>query len=228
MAFLESVHHVREVANLHTGDLSQFLDIGFPSSGFDVHTCVRTPSRQHAHLCGRIFLHHLVPLQAVCRIVGRTNELYVVVLHQSARTELRVVGDEVVALVIDSTCGLGIQTLLDTESCLELQMGPVVKRVAESIRNGLCPFLELLPVGSVFACAETLVHSVGTHCAPFVVVAHEPDLCDGFETFVLGNHLRNKVAVIIDNRHFSRMIVIQLLCGLCLQQEIFVHERLHN
>ena len=151
-----------------------------------------------------------------------------IVLHQSARTELRIVGNQVVALVIDGTCGLGVQTLLDAESGLELQMSPVVERVAESIRNGLRPFLKFLPVGGVLTGAETLIHSVGTHSAPFVVVAHEPDLCDGFETFVLGNHLRNKVAVIIDNRHFSRMIVIQFLCGLCLQQEIFVHESFHK
>ena len=169
-----------------------------------------------------------MPLEAVSRIVGRTNEFHTVVFHESTRTELRIVRNEVIALVVDRTCGLRIQTLFDTKSGLELQMGPVVERVAERIRNGLCPLLELLPVRSVFACAVFLVYSVRTHSAPFVVVAHEPDLCDGFKTLVLGNHLRNKVAVIIDNRHLCRMIVIQLLCGLGLQQEIFVHECFHN
>ena len=119
-----------------------------------------------------------MPLQAVGRVIGRADQFYAVVLHQSLRAELRVIRYEVVALVVDGACSLRIQTLLDTESGLELQMCPVVQRVAESIRHGLSPFLELLPVRRILTGAVALVYTVAAHSAPLVVVTHEPDLCD--------------------------------------------------
>ena len=36
------------------------------------------------------------------------------------------------------------------------------------------------------------------------------------------------MAVIVDDGHLGRMLVIQLLCSFGLQQEVFVHEFLHT
>ena len=41
-------------------------------------------------------------------------------------------------------------------------------------------------------------------------------------------HLGNQVAVVIDNRHFSRMFMIQLLRSFCLKQEVFIHKVFHK
>ena len=166
-------------------------------------------------------------LQRIYGVVRRAHNLYVVVLHQTARRELRVVLDQVIALVVNLLGGLGIQTLLYPKSRLQLQMCPVIKRVTERIRHRLCPFLKLLPVGRIAARAVTLRHPVRTHGTPLVVVAHQPNLCNRVETFVLGHHLRNQVAVIIDNRHLRRVLVVELLRCISLQEEIFVHECFH-
>ena len=61
-----------------------------------------------------------MPFERISRIIGRTNELHTIVFHEALRTEFRIIGDEIVTLVVDGTRGLGIQTLLDTESGLEL------------------------------------------------------------------------------------------------------------
>ena len=48
---------------------------------------------------------------------------------------------------------------------------------------------------------------------------------DRFKLVVVSYHLRDKVTVIVDDRHFSRMLVIQLLRSFCLQQEVDVYKR---
>ena len=106
--------------------------------------------------------------------------------------------------------------------------GPVVQRVAHGIGNGLGPFLELFPVGSVLACTVAFVYAVGTHGAPLVVVASEPDFGQRTELVVVGHHLGDEVAVVVDNRHLGRMFVVERLCSFGLQQEVFIHKFLHN
>jgi len=58
-------------------------------------------------------------------------------------------------------------------------------------------------------------------------MATKPQLGDALKLVIAGNHLGDEVAVIIDDWHLCRMIVIEFLCGLSLQQEILVHELFH-
>ena len=104
----------------------------------------------------------------------------------------------------------------------------MVEWIAEGVRNGLSPFLKLLPVGCVLTCAESFVNSVRTHCTPLIVVAHKPYLCNRLETFVLCYHLRDEVTMVVDDRHLLCVFVIEFLSGFCLQQKILVHECFHN
>jgi hypothetical protein len=45
---------------------------------------------------------------------------------------------------------------------------------------------------------------------------------------VAGNHFGNQVTVVVNDGHFSRMIVEKILRGFGIQQEVFVHELFHN
>jgi hypothetical protein len=60
------------------------------------------------------------------------------------------------------------------------------------------------------------------------VVASQPQFGDAAELVVVGHHFGYEVAMIIDDGHFSRMIVEKVLCGFSLQQEVVVHEFFHK
>ena len=110
---------------------------------------------------------------------------------------------------------------------LQLKMSPVIQWVTECIRHCFCPLLEFLPIRSILTCAISLINSVCTHCTPFVVVSTKPKLCNALELMVVGNHFWNKMTVIVDDWHFSRMIVEKILRSSCIKQEVFVHKLLH-
>ena len=104
----------------------------------------------------------------------------------------------------------------------------MVQRIAECVGYGLGPLLELLPVGGVLTCAVLLFYSIGTHGAPLVVVATQPQLGDRLKAVVVGHHLRDKVTMIVDNGHLGRMIVIEVLSQRGLENEVIIIEFLHT
>ena len=95
-------------------------------------------------------------------------------------------------------------------------MAPVIERISDSSLQCLRPFLELLTVsslpGDVF-----FIHTIGAHQTPFIVVSAQPYLCDVLELSVLRDFLRIDVAVIVQNRRFCRVLMIQLLRCLCCE-----------
>ena len=227
VAFLERGGQVCKRMNLHTAYLSEFFDICFPRCRLDIHRSVGTPCGEHTRLASGVGSHYLVPFQTIGRVVCCADNLHIVMLHHTTRTELRVVLNLTVALVINLACCLRIEAFVDTEGGLQFEMRPVVKRVAECVRHRLCPLLKPLPIGGVFSCAIAFVNTIGTHSAPFVVVAHKPDLCNRLEAFILGYHLWNQVAMIVNNRHFGRMLMIEFLRSFGLQKEIFAQKGFH-
>ena len=60
------------------------------------------------------------------------------------------------------------------------------------------------------------------------MVAAKPQLGDRLETVVVGHHLGDEVTVIVDDGHLCRMIVIQVLCRLGLQNKVIVIKLLHK
>ena len=104
----------------------------------------------------------------------------------------------------------------------------MVERVAHRIGNRLGPLLELLPIGRILARAILLIDPVGAHGAPFVVVAFEPDLRQVVETVIRSHVLGNQVAMVVDDRHLGRMVVVKTLRSLGLQQEVVVVELFHK
>ena len=104
----------------------------------------------------------------------------------------------------------------------------MIERVTHGVRHCFRPLFELLPIGGIGARAIAFVHSVGTHSTPFVVVATEPDFGQRTELIVVSHHLWNEVTMIVDDRHFSRMLVVKALRRFGLEQEVIVKELLHN
>ncbi|MBA7695549.1 hypothetical protein ES703_104178 [subsurface metagenome] len=102
-------------------------------------------------------------------------------------------------------------------------MGPVIKRISKAIGNGLGPFFELLIVACITR-AESLVHAVGSHRAPLVVVAVKPYLREVLEPVVGCYFVRGKMTVIVVDGHFLRMFVIENPRSLILQEKIFRHK----
>ena len=60
------------------------------------------------------------------------------------------------------------------------------------------------------------------------MVATQPQFCDALEFVVVGHHLRYQMAVVVDNGHFSRMVMEKVLCNLGVEQEVLVIELFHN
>ena len=99
--------------------------------------------------------------------------------------------------------------------------------VADAVLEGGGERLPLLQPGAV-AAAVLVVHAVGEHHAPLVVVAAEHELADVGELVVLRNLCRRDVAVIVEDRHVLRILMIQLLRHVIFEQEIRVHKLFHG
>ena len=113
------------------------------------------------------------------------------------------------------------------EVALQLQVAPVVQRIADKLFQGLCSFLEFFPVGGV-AGDVLFFHTVTAHDAPLVVVAAQPDLSDVLKPAILPDLLGIDVAVVVQDRHLGRVIMIQNLRGVVGQQEVLIHKLLRG
>ena len=149
------------------------------------HDTVGPERGHHARLGIRPFGDRRVVVQRVDRVVGRADDRHAELPQQPLRREVGP-GEELVAVVADPPRGVRLEQLRDAERTLQLQVRPVVERVAQRVRHRLRPRLELLPVRRV-AGAEPLRHAVGAHRPPLVVIAVQPDLGDRGEAVVLGD-----------------------------------------
>ena len=227
MPLLQGLDEVGVGIYLHAGGLAELCEILLVGLGIlDSHGLVGSP-------CGNdlraewMLRYHLVPAEVVGGIVGGAYDLHVEFADEGLAAEL--LGSELgVAFLKDFTGGLGAQELVDSEHAAEFEMGPVIEGIAEGVRHGLRPLLEGLP-GAVLASSEIiLAHSVGAHRTPFIMVAimsvHQPELGDVAELDVLGDLLRHQMAMVIDDGHVLRMLVIKLPGSLALKHEIFIDE----
>ena len=161
--------------------------------------------------------------ESVCRIVSGTNHFDVELLHKSLTTIF--LGLELCGtFLIDSACGLRVQLLIYIKTSRKLEMCPVIKRIPHRIWNCFRPFLELL-IAAASTGYEFFRNSVSTHRAPFVVVASEPYLGEILELVVVGNHLWDEVAVVVDDRHVLCALMIKLASIVICEHEVFVDER---
>ena len=202
----------------------------------DVEGLVGAEGRSHGELDGGVFLDLLVPLEAVDGVIGGADEGHVALLDEAADGQLGVVLELVVAQVPDFLSGVAVQHAVVAEEGVQLQIGPVVHRVADGHGQSLSELLETLAVGLV-AGDVLLGHAVGAHHAPLVVVAEvaavrvaaaQPDLSDVVEAAVLVDLTGRNVAVIVTDGHILSVSVVQVLCGGRLEHELLIHKCFHG
>ena len=177
----------------------------------------------------------LMPLQRIDRIIGGSDELNIGLTNDAANSQVRVILKELGCFVPDFLCILGSQSLLDAEILLQLQIAPVVHRIADGHLKSLCKSKELL-IGLCIAGYEVLRSAVAAHHSPLVVIAEiravcaaaaEPDLCDVVVAAILIDLLRRDVAVIIDDRKLLTVIMKQVPGCFIVEHEILVHKSVH-
>ena len=203
---------------------AEFCKIVYIIFFLDAQRPVRAEAGQDLHAEARVFGDFFVPLQAVRRIVRSAEGLYVRFLDQLPGGQ----GPQFfVAELPDFFRRVAVQDAFIAEVLFELQMAPVIERVADGKRERLRPFLELLAVGRV-AGDEPLVHARRAHQPPFIVVAAQPDLRDVLESAILIDLLRIEMAVVVDDGHECCEVVVKVLCRIGGQQKVLVHESLHR
>ena len=103
-------------------------------------------------------------------------------------------------------------------------MGPFVDRVADEIRHAFGVFLELFAVGGI-AGDVFLVDPHLAHQTPLVMVAiairPNPAFGDVLEFVIVGDLLRDQMAMEVEDRHLGRMLVVKLLGERAIQEEVF-------
>ena len=127
-------------------------------------------------------------------------------------------------MVVDRASGSFREQFGDAEWPLQLQVRPVVERIAQRRRNRAGPRLELFLIGRV-AGAKTFRDAVGPHGSPLVVIPVEPDPGQRTEAMVAGDLCHGQVTVIVDDGKAGHIAVVEVARDVGLQQEVFVDER---
>ena len=165
-------------------------------------------------------------LQIIDRIVRRTNDFHIHPFHDRLGAEFGCL-QLGCTFVIDLAGGGRVQHLVYTEDTAQLEVSPMIERITHGMLHGVRPFFKLLV--SWFVSRDIFFrYAVGTHGAPFVVVSTKPYLRQVGKLVVVGYLLWDQVAVIIDDRHFRCVFVIQFLGGIRLEQEIGIEKCLHT
>ena len=193
---------------------------------FQVHGLVGPPGGQNGGVEGIVLGQLLMPFQGVDGIVRGADDLHIAHGDQAAHAVTGAL-QLLVAQVPYLVGGAGAQGALIAEEAAQLQMAPVVQRVADALADDLGPFDELFVVAG-FLAGDVLFRHAGTaHQTPLVVVAAQPHLGDVFIAQVLVDFARADVAMVVDDGAFGRHVVVERAGRGGGEQEVLVHECLH-
>ncbi len=157
----------------------------------------------------------LVTGQIVSGIVGSAQRGHLEFREDAVRVKL--VGSQHFAGAIPNVLGIGgVQQVVNLEVALQLQMGPVIQRIPQRVRNGAGPCQELR-VWLGVAGDELLRYAVGPHGAPLVVIALQPNLKQVLELSIGRDVLRRQMAVVVENRLVFSEAVIKAARRLIVQ-----------
>ena len=115
---------------------------------------------------------------------------------------------------------------VDAEVTAQLQVRPVVERIADQRGDGAREGEELVVVAGGVAGDEVLRHARGAQGAPLVVVAAEPDLREVGELPVGRDLVGREVAVVIEDRLLRRVLEVETPGPRIGQEEVVGQERL--
>ena len=130
-------------------------------------------------------------------------------------------GQQLVGALPDGGRTLFIEQFFDVEIALQLQVRPVIERIAQRRGYGLGPGLELVK-RSCIPGALAFVDIVGSHGAPLVMVAFQPDFGQVSELVVFSDVARREVAVVIEDGLALGVGVKEVPRGAVGKQKVFV------
>jgi hypothetical protein len=154
----------------------------------------------------------LVPGEIVGGVVRGAHRLHLKLAQDPVRAQFGR-GQPRVGLLPHTWSALGVQQLIDAEVALQLQMRPVIQRIAQGRRHRTGPRLEFLDRRSA-AGAVAFGHSIGPHRAPFIVIAFQPDFEEVLELSVLSHVFGRQVAMIIEDGLLFGVRVVKPARGL--------------
>ncbi len=194
-------------ADLPVGRGAKRIHPGVERRGrFDRHALVGPPGGEDLHVEAWVGGDGLVVHERIDRVVRRTDHDDLGAGHQSARREIRI-GQARIARFPDGVGRLRAEQVGDPEVTRQLEVGPVIERIAQQVRHRGGPLVEFL-TGRGVARAVALGHAVAAHGAPLVVVAAQPDLAHVGIPLVRRNLGRGEVAVVVDNRQIARVVMV--------------------
>src|SRR5215467_14179288 len=98
-------------------------------------------------------------------------------------------------------------------------MSPMVKRIAKRVGNGGGPGLKFCE-WIRFARAKFFGDTIGTHGAPFVMIAFKPDFEQVIELAIFRDVARREMAMIVKDGLFLGKSVIKTFGGTSLEEKI--------
>ena len=120
-----------------------------------------------------------------------------------------------------------IEQLLDAEVPLQLQVRPVIQRIAQCERNRARPRQKFIArIGG--ASHLRLGHTIGPHRAPLIVVAFKPRFEQIVKATVGRDIRRRQMRVVIEDRFGCSVGVIQVARRFRLKQKVVVNEGHHG
>src|SRR5690242_11806707 len=219
MAYAQSIKKVGEAGNVHVSGGSQAFDPGGKKRGIvraqsSVGAKCRKDERREA---GRGKL--LVMFQRVRRIVRGANRIYMKHFQDAMHRHIGF-GKSRVGAVPDGGGRSLVQQIVDSEIPEQFQVGPVIKGIAERVRDSARPRQKLVKRRGA-AGAEFLTDAVRAHGPPLVVVAVEPDFREIVKPAIFSNFTRRQMAVKIEDGKRLGMIVEETTSRFSLKQKIF-------
>ena len=116
---------------------------------------------------------------------------------------------------------------MDAEVALQLQVRPLIKRVAQRVGNSSRPGQEFL-VRRGISGDVLLRDAVRPHGAPFVVVTLKPDFEEIRKLAIFSDVAGKKMTVVVEDRLGSGELMIETARHVVREKEIFGEEASHE
>lgn len=168
-----------------------------------------------------------VVFQRVGGVVGRAHDRHAIGGEDTAGRESRGRQFRVGQFPDARRIGL-VDQQVDFEEATQLQVRPMVQRVAHELRHDATVGEELVVVGRSGTRDEVLVDPRRAHRAPLVVIAREPHLVEIAELLVGRDLVGRQVAVVVVDRLRLGDVVIEPPRRRGREQEVFVEKGRHG
>ena len=164
-------------------------------------------------------------LKIIGGIVGGAHNFHVKLLQNCVRGQL--LRKQSIGALPDSGGRGFIQKIRNAEISLQLEMGPMIERVAQRVGNGSCPSQKFF-IGRSVPGDVVLRDAIGPQGAPFVMVSLQPDFPEIPKPTVSGNVLRRKMTVVVENRLRNGELMIKMARGIVREKKIFGEKASHG